>query len=183
MRQFHQQYQEWSRLPLPPRGWPPVPQTDLSNGGDPSSVICLWDGATRCGLHSAGGIVLLTPSGQVLLETGVQFEDIDESMLVELIAHREVILWCLANGFVEVRFHGNAKVIIEKIQQAYTRDSRLGIILEDVCRLLVAHSGFSVRYVGRRNNREAHLVARKAISLYSTSCSSFAFLSWLNSRV
>ncbi|CAL1397676.1 unnamed protein product [Linum trigynum] len=128
----------------------------------------MWDWATRRGSHSAGGMVLFDPGWTLLRAKGVQFAQIEEPLVVELLALREAIIWCLECGLSEVRFGGDAKVNIDKINQANTSDSHLGAVLDEICQYFRAHPGFSVRFVGRENNRVAHSVARKAISLYPT---------------
>ncbi|CAL1399610.1 unnamed protein product [Linum trigynum] len=76
MRQFHQQYEEWVRLPKDriPRGASPmvVPNGEQPSGLDGTwSMVCMWDGAVRRGSHSAGGLVLLTPTRDVWLVKGI----------------------------------------------------------------------------------------------------------------
>ncbi|CAL1397696.1 unnamed protein product [Linum trigynum] len=181
MRQFTQQYEEWVRLPMDKVSQPA--QTHQPGQVVQAGVICTWDGATRSGSHSAGGLVLLTPSRDVLMAKGVQFSIIDDPMMVELLVLREGIIWCLERGFTDVQFEGDAKVVIDKILQADTRDNRVGAILEEVVLGLSSNPGFSVRFVGRSSNRITHLVARKALSLYPTTSRLFDFQSWLISRM
>ncbi|CAL1362741.1 unnamed protein product [Linum trigynum] len=150
---------------------------------DDSQLVCMWDGATRRGSHSAGGMVLCGQGRSVLRAKGVQFARIDEPMVVELLVLREAITWCLEWGLSEVRFEGDAKVIIDKINQADSRDNHLGAVLEEICQHFDAHPGFSVRFVGRDNNRVAHSVARKALSLYPSGNRLFDFRAWLLSRM
>ncbi|CAL1400065.1 unnamed protein product [Linum trigynum] len=183
MRQFHQQCEEWERVSAGRVEQGPRPILHPPGLAWGSSMVCMRDGATRAGSHSAGGMVLLDPHREVLRAQGVQFGAIDDPWVVEALVLREAILWCVANGFQEVRFEGDAKVIIEKINQAETRDSRIGMILEEIRHCMVHNSGFSVRFVGRRNNRVAHAVARKALALYPSTCRSFNFQAWLISRM
>ncbi|CAL1377149.1 unnamed protein product [Linum trigynum] len=86
MRHFHQQYEEWVRLPRDriPRTVPPAavpPGTHQVGLAGEDSVVCMWDGAVRRGSHSAGGMVLLTPTGGVWLVRGVQFPCMDDPCL------------------------------------------------------------------------------------------------------
>ncbi|CAL1387308.1 unnamed protein product [Linum trigynum] len=62
MRQFHQQYEEWMALPLagPMHVSCPTGSHQLAPVAA-DSIVCMWDGATKSGCHSAGGIVLFTP--------------------------------------------------------------------------------------------------------------------------
>ncbi|CAL1358509.1 unnamed protein product [Linum trigynum] len=183
MRQFQQQYEEWVGLPVDrtPMIITPVMQPTMQVGG--SHLVCMWGGATKCGSHSAGGMVLLDPERRILLAKGVQFSQLDDPRMVELLVLRDAIIWCMEQGLSEVRFEGDAKVVIDKINQANTRDSRLGVVLEEIGHYFRIQSGFSVRFVGRENNRVAHLVARKALSLFPTMSRFFDFQSWLISRV
>ncbi|CAL1388088.1 unnamed protein product [Linum trigynum] len=119
----------------------------------------------------------------LLLAKGVQFPSLDAPAMVELLTLREAITWCLDSGLTEVRFEGDAKVLIDKINQGDARENRLGAILEEIGLLLCAQPGFSVRFIGRENNRVAHVVARKALSLSPTMYRSFDFRAWLVSRM
>ncbi|CAL1392885.1 unnamed protein product [Linum trigynum] len=180
MRQYHQQYQEWISLSVgKSQGGPAPPEVEVPH----FPMICLWDGATMTASHSAGGMVVKNHLGDILIAIGFQFAGIEDSLVAEALALREAILWCRDSGFVEVRFEGDAKVLIEKINQANTRDSRVGALLEEIVGAFGSMGGFSVRFVGRRSNRVAHLVARNALHLYPTTSRSFDFLAWLNSRM
>ncbi|CAL1381153.1 unnamed protein product [Linum trigynum] len=107
----------------------------------------------------------------------------DEPATVELLVLREAILWCLRLGYHVICFEGDAKVVIDKINQSNTRDSRMGALLQEVVSYCTLHQGLSVRFVGRSNNRVAHVVAKKGLALYQASCRSFDFMAWLNSRM
>ncbi|CAL1378948.1 unnamed protein product [Linum trigynum] len=185
MRQFSQQFEEWVRLPVDKPVWGPAGAgVHLAAQVDsPAVVICGWDEATRRGSHSAGGVVLMTPNRDILMATGMQFPVIDDPLVVELLVLREAVLWCLSRGLLSVRFEGDSKVVIDKIQAADTRDSRLGAVLAEVLYYFTCNPGFSVRFIGRGNNRVAHLVARKALSLYPNMNRSYDFQTWLLSRV
>ncbi|CAL1385078.1 unnamed protein product [Linum trigynum] len=143
----------------------------------------MWDGAVRSGSHSAGGLVLLTPDREVLLVKGVQFPWIEDPLMVELVTLREAVLWCQSFGWADITFEGDAKIIIDKINLREARDSPLGAVLDELIQIFAGNPGFSVRFVGRRSNRVAHLVARKALSLFPTMGLSFDFRAWLVSRI
>ncbi|CAL1410767.1 unnamed protein product [Linum trigynum] len=128
-------------------------------------------------------MIIRDPGGQVLLVQGVQFDGVDDPIVIESLVLREAIIWCLSLGFSVVCFEGDAKVVIDKINQASTRDNQIGAILEEIVGFFALHSGLSVRFVGRSSNRVAHLVARRALSLYPASCRNFDFAAWLNSRM
>ncbi|CAL1401608.1 unnamed protein product [Linum trigynum] len=106
--QFHQQYQEWVRLPvdLCLRAAPPLGV--LGNANLSHSITCMWDGLTSSGSHSAGGIVIKDFTGHVLLVRGVQFPGMDDPMVAELLVLREAVCWCLELGFLETCFQGDA---------------------------------------------------------------------------
>ncbi|CAL1392405.1 unnamed protein product [Linum trigynum] len=78
MRQLHQQYEEWVGLSLSPVPMWTAPEPGLSSSVDDSRVICMWDGATRRGSHSAGGMVIMNPERAILMAKGVQFQSIDD---------------------------------------------------------------------------------------------------------
>ncbi|CAL1360802.1 unnamed protein product [Linum trigynum] len=123
MRQFHQQCQEWDSIHVDPVI---LPLHSLSNSLDvvqSAAIVCRWDGATKSGSHSAGDLVVLSQDGAVCLAKGVQFPMIDDHKVVELLALREAIHWCLDRGFSAVCFEDDAQVIIERIHHADTRDN------------------------------------------------------------
>ncbi|CAL1400622.1 unnamed protein product [Linum trigynum] len=98
MRQFHQQYEEWVNLPIDRVG---TPHRQTICPGAPSadlSVVCCWDGATRRGASSAGGMVLMNGTREVLLARGIQFPGLVDPMVIELLTLREAINWCLGLG-------------------------------------------------------------------------------------
>ncbi|CAL1400383.1 unnamed protein product [Linum trigynum] len=127
MRQFQQQYEEWARLPMD-KSSPVVSRHEpllSALGREEEGVVCQWDGAVRAGSHSAGGVVLLTSNREVWLVKGVHLPWVDDPLVVELLVLREAILWCLSLGLSAVTFEGDAKVLIDKINQADARDSRV----------------------------------------------------------
>ncbi|CAL1412340.1 unnamed protein product [Linum trigynum] len=182
MCQFHQQYEEWVGLPVEKAPQPSVLLGDNMGLDVPRGVVCMWGGAVRPGSHLAGGIVLLSTDRELLLVKGVQFHLLEDPMAVELLVLREAFLWCLGNGFTNVQFEGDAKVIIDKINQGEARDNRVGDVLEEVLHYFRIHTGLRIRFVGRRSNRVAHLVARKALSLNPIMSRFFDYQAWLNSR-
>ncbi|CAL1367563.1 unnamed protein product [Linum trigynum] len=120
-------------------------------------------------------MVILNFDRAVILAKGIQFLSLVDPMMVEALVLREAIVWCLANGFTGMRFEDDAQVIIEKIHRKDVRDNRVEAILEEIVNSLASNMGFTVRFVGRRNNMVAHLVARQALSLFSSPCRSFDF--------
>ncbi|CAL1376591.1 unnamed protein product [Linum trigynum] len=117
------------------------------------------------------------------MATGVQIAGIDDPMVVELLVLREAMLWCQGLGLTDVRFEGDAKVIIDKLNRGDHGDNRMGAVLEEIANWLHVLPRFSIRFVGRHSNKVAHLVARKALSLYPAMSRSFDFHTWLSSRV
>ncbi|CAL1392026.1 unnamed protein product [Linum trigynum] len=183
MRQFHQQIQEWLSLPRDQTdrlGRPPAPTVVVDGAG---TTICMWDGAVRLGSHAAGGMVILNSDRALILAKGVHFLFLDDPMMVEALVLWEAMGWCLANGFTVMRFEGDTQVVIEKILWRDVRDNQIRAILEEIVNLFASNRGFTVRFVGRRNNRVAHLVARQALSLFPTTCRLFDFQAWLYSRM
>ncbi|CAL1360786.1 unnamed protein product [Linum trigynum] len=114
MRQFNQQYEEWVGLPIDQVPSVTCPLVQPATPVGDSRLVCMWDGVTKSGSHSAGGMVILTPERMLLLAKEVQFPQMDEHAVVELLVLREAIIWCLECGFSEVWFEGDAKVIIDK---------------------------------------------------------------------
>ncbi|CAL1378162.1 unnamed protein product [Linum trigynum] len=183
MQKFSQQYEEWVSLPLDQSLPSPRTSIPLAPPVGDTRVVCFWDGATRQGAPSAGGMVLMTSSHDLLLARGVRFPDMRDPMVVELLTLREAIGWCLGLGFAMVRFEGDAKVVIDKVNSWQADDNRVGAILEEVLHYFESYPGLSVRFVGRNNNRIAHRVARKALSLSPAMSRVFDFQTWLGTRM
>ncbi|CAL1409720.1 unnamed protein product [Linum trigynum] len=183
MRQFNQQVQEWISLPRDRLDQLPHPPASPLNSVGSNLAICMWDGAMRNGSHEVDGMVILNSDKAAILAKGIQFLVLDDPMIIEILVLREAIACCLECEFTAMRFEGDAQVIIEKILRNDVRDNRVGAILEEIVNSFAVNMGFNVRFVGRRNNRVAHLVARKALSLFPTTCRSFDFQAWLNSRM
>ncbi|CAL1397819.1 unnamed protein product [Linum trigynum] len=183
MRQFVQQFEEWVRLPKETVARPIQSDPGQQPLVGPPRMVCRWDGATKAGSHSAGGVVLFHPFGEIAMVRGYHFPGIDNPQVVELLALREAVGWCVELGFTDIVFEGDAKVIIEKINRGDQSDSRMGAVLAELLQYFRIHSGFSIRFIGRRSNRVAHMVARKALSLYPTMSRFFDFQTWLLSRV
>ncbi|CAL1393469.1 unnamed protein product [Linum trigynum] len=130
MRQYHKQYHEWICLPTSRvQRVPPAVNQIAGDTAPPCPFVCRWDGAVKFASHSAGGMVVMDQPGMVLMAKGFHFAGIDNPLLAEILSLWEAILWCSGIGFDQMRFEGDAKTIIDKINQADTRDSRVGALL------------------------------------------------------
>ncbi|CAL1372559.1 unnamed protein product [Linum trigynum] len=134
----------------------------------PGGVVCHFDGAVRSESHGAVGFVIRDDNGGVLMVRGISYEGLVDPMVIELMAFRDALRWCVGAGLAGVRFVGDAKVVIDKIHARITRDAKAGAIFQEVYILLDNHLDFSVQFVGRQNNRVAHMVAKKILDLFST---------------
>ncbi|CAL1390732.1 unnamed protein product [Linum trigynum] len=82
--------------------------------------------------HTRQGMVILTPAREILLVQGVQFEGLDDPMVAELLTLSDAVSWVRNLCFMEMRFEGDAKMVIEKILQRDTRDNQVGAITSPV---------------------------------------------------
>ncbi|CAL1407013.1 unnamed protein product [Linum trigynum] len=73
MRQFHQQFEEWVGLPVDQTPRVQILMMQPTTQVGDSHLVCMWDGATRSGSHSAGGMVLFDPERTLLLARGSSF--------------------------------------------------------------------------------------------------------------
>ncbi|CAL1382286.1 unnamed protein product [Linum trigynum] len=183
MRQYHQQLHEWVSLPEDRLNPHRVPQQLPVEDGTSRSVVCMWDGAVSANSHSTAGLILKDEGGNVLLAKGVFFPNIVDPLVAETLGLREGIQWCQALGIHQVRFEGDAKVLIEKVNAKDARDGRVGAIISEILSLLEVNGGFRVRFVGRNSNRVAHSMARKALSLSQTSYRLYDLCLWVGSRI
>ncbi|CAL1399998.1 unnamed protein product [Linum trigynum] len=188
VQQYESQVKEWLSIVQPVQV-----QRDLSRlggemgGGSRCSqglgvvaYSCFVDGAVAPGSHGAGGLVVRDAMGSVCFVQGFSYAGLVDPFLVELVAFRDAIRWCFLKGLTEVKFYGDAKVVIEKIQRADTRDLRGGRILEEIGGIRWRFQSFEIDFVGRSNNRVAHEVARKTLSLLPASVESFDFERWFS---
>ncbi|CAL1391706.1 unnamed protein product [Linum trigynum] len=148
-----------------------------------SPLVCMWNSAVCVGSHSAGGLIVKDSGGTVVAAKGLVFEGVVDPLVVETISLREALHCCQDLGIPQVRFEGDAKILIDKINAKDARDSRVGAIIKEILSLLRVHSGFCVRFVGRNSNRVAHSVARKTLSLSPASSRLYDFRAWVESRV
>ncbi|CAL1396795.1 unnamed protein product [Linum trigynum] len=107
----------------------------------------MWDDATKSESHSTGGMNIMDQRGMILLAKGVQFSDIYNPMVVELLVLQEAAFWCLAHVYMETSFEGDAN----KINRSDIRDNWSGAILEEVVHYFALHSRLNVRFVGRNS--------------------------------
>ncbi|CAL1360054.1 unnamed protein product [Linum trigynum] len=114
MQQYHLQYHEWISLPVDRSRGPPIPIPPVVDHPD-NPITCMWDGATRSASHSADNMVVKSQTGGNLMARGLQFRGIYDPLDAEALALREAILWCWDSSFAVVRFEGDAKVLIHKI--------------------------------------------------------------------
>ncbi|CAL1361507.1 unnamed protein product [Linum trigynum] len=91
MRQFNQQVEEWMGLPADQAPRVQLPIMRATSHLDGAHWVCMWDGATKSGSHSTGGMVLFDPARALLLARGVQFAHMDDPAVVELLVLREAI--------------------------------------------------------------------------------------------
>ncbi|CAL1357061.1 unnamed protein product [Linum trigynum] len=121
--------------------------------------------------------------GMCFWQRGCFFHNIVNPLVAETLGLREDIQWCQALGIHQVRFEGDAKVLIEKVNAKDVQDGRVGGIISEILSLLGVIGGFWVRFVGRNSNRVAHSVARKVMSLSPASCRLYDFCAWVGSRM
>ncbi|CAL1355816.1 unnamed protein product [Linum trigynum] len=169
-------------------GPPPIPLLDVGGSSThmqgisqlPPGHVCYFDGAVRAGEWSAMGMVLCDSTGAFVSARGGWLQGVPELAMVELVALRESVLWCVSARFTTMLLAGDAKGIIDKVRAGVVNDALGGAILQEIKWMLRDNPGFSVHFVGRQNNRASHLVTRKALSLSLRTLSSFDFCAWLH---
>ncbi|CAL1383383.1 unnamed protein product [Linum trigynum] len=134
VRQFEMQVREWMAFVQPEQV--PVLQRRISSGGRGPVQLhlalpfsCYVDGAVAPGSHGAGGLVIRDGMGRVCMVKGFYYAGIVDPFLVELVAFRDAVQWCLGKGMDAVWFYGDAKGVIEKIQRRDARDMKGGAYL------------------------------------------------------
>ncbi|CAL1375609.1 unnamed protein product [Linum trigynum] len=184
VRQFEEQVREWLAL-IESGNYKQVQEQQGrgESGGvkglQPAMPYCCFvDGAVLDGSHGAGGMVVYDGLGRVCFVQGFRYAGLVDPFLVELVAFRDAVQCRSLKGLVEVQFCGDAKVAIDKIQTRDARDVKGGRILEEIRKLRHFYQRFEVAFVGRSNNRVAHEVVRKTLSLLPASVDTFDFYRW-----
>ncbi|CAL1372514.1 unnamed protein product [Linum trigynum] len=141
--------------------------------------VVTFDGATRLGLLGTSAFVIKDSSGCLLSAQARQWDGVNDALVLEALALRDVLLECQRRNLHSVSVARDAKIIIDK---CYARDfhhSKVGILLKEICCLLDDLPDYSLRFIGRSNNREAHSVARHALFMSPRMFKGFDFFSWL----
>ncbi|CAL1410668.1 unnamed protein product [Linum trigynum] len=187
-QEFLHQVSEWEQLPQgdgnsvgEPSGGRGTDQPTV-DAGSVDGVVCSFDGAVHDGSHAAGGVVLREAGGAVFAAQGLMFTGLQDPMLVELSTLRDAMRWCQHRGLEAVTFEGDAKIVIDKVNARDVCAATGGALFEEIRQLLLLSPGFRVKFVGRQNNRVAHMVAKKALSLFPAGCNGFDFCGWLRSQ-
>ncbi|CAL1385478.1 unnamed protein product [Linum trigynum] len=128
-----------------------------------SIYVATFDGATHLGLLSTSAFVIKDSSGCLLSAQARQWEGVHDAMVLEALALRDVLLECQRRNLHSVSVAGDAKIIIDKCCARDFHHSKVGILLKEICSLLDELSNYSLRFIGRSNNSEAHSVARHAL--------------------
>ncbi|CAL1404143.1 unnamed protein product [Linum trigynum] len=180
VRQLRQQQDEWAAATNSssrggyshgrPRPAPPSPSCPA--GG----VLIHFDGATRHGEGGCIGFVGFSEAGSPIYACGKYYESISDPFLMELLALRDAMDWCLTRGIVSVCFCGDSQLVIRRVSENIIEHDRGGAILEEV-RVLKSSFTF-IRFVfsPRRTNRAAHCVAKTALASANQHLADFRYL-------
>ncbi|CAL1408963.1 unnamed protein product [Linum trigynum] len=130
VRQYEAQVREWlaSMQPSQDQRMPGQVSRGLAEVGRVLSFSCFVDGAAAPGSHGEGGLVVRDAMGRVCFVQGFYYAGLVDPFIVELMAFRDAIWWCSLKDFAEVKFCGDAKVVIEKVQSRDARDVKGGWI-------------------------------------------------------
>ncbi|CAL1399104.1 unnamed protein product [Linum trigynum] len=128
---------------------------------------------------AAGGLVLRDAAGLVVATQWVMFRSLVNPMLVELSTLRDTIRWCPHRGLEVVTIVGDVKIVIDKVNAGGVHDAAGEALFEEIHHMLLASLWLKIRFVVRQNIRVAHMVAKKALSLFSAGCNAFDFRAWL----
>ncbi|CAN1177238.1 Putative ribonuclease H protein At1g65750 [Linum perenne] len=136
-----------------PRWIPPHPQRLKVN----------VDGAVQAPLGGSTGWVLRAPTGMVLHAVGTPYPGITDPFILELLACRDAVSWCVSSGLFQVDFEGDAEMVSKAVRDQESTRAQGGIIVQEVSRLLASSPSFKLLSVRRSANRAAHSVARLAL--------------------
>ncbi|CAL1405112.1 unnamed protein product [Linum trigynum] len=146
-----------------------------------------FDGATGRGDAGAAAYVIgdgSSDAGMVfpIAAAATIYAGIKDAHVLETLAIRDCLKECSTRQLTSLLITGDAKVILDKCLAGDFNDSKVGAILREIKALLAGFGGYcDLRFVGRHRNREAHLVAKKSLSLSPRVLSRFDYVSWLRS--
>ncbi|CAL1379264.1 unnamed protein product [Linum trigynum] len=141
--------------------------------------VVTFDGATRLGLLGTSAFVIKDSSGCLLSAQARQWDGVNDALVLEALALRDVLLECQRRNLHSVSVVGDAKIIIDKCCARDFHHSKVGILLKEICCLLDDLPDYSLRFIGRSNHREAHSVTRHALFMSPRMFKGFDFVSWL----
>ncbi|CAN1225604.1 Uncharacterized mitochondrial protein AtMg00310 [Linum perenne] len=140
-------------VPRQARWIPPFPQRLKVN----------IDGAVQAPLGGSTGWVLRSSTGMVLHAVGTPYPGITDPFILELLACRDAVSWCVFSSLFQVDFEGDAELVSKAIRDQEGTRAQGGIIVQEITRLLTSSPSFKLLLIRRSANRAAHSVARMAL--------------------
>ncbi|CAL1380110.1 unnamed protein product [Linum trigynum] len=145
-----------SRAPPSPNTIPPpIPE---------GFMLVHFDGATKALVGGAIGFVGLSSQRAISFALGRFYTAFDHPFLIELMALRDDMRWCLSHSITNVLFCGDAQVVIRMIAANDSSHALGGAILKEVQVLRTSLARVSFHFAPCRYNRAAHTVAKHALS-------------------
>ncbi|CAL1390217.1 unnamed protein product [Linum trigynum] len=162
-RQLQLQVQEWreaeqTRPAIPHSGngsAPPPFPTRIGHGGlegdrpHPDTIHVWFDEAAKRDQGGSVRFVGFQVSGMILFAFGKAYEGLSDPFVMECLALRDALQWCLMHGFVFVKFHGDSQQLIHRMVRSDVSHDRSGAILEDARALASQFSWVSFCFVSR----------------------------------
>ncbi|CAL1363270.1 unnamed protein product [Linum trigynum] len=168
-RQMESQVAEWTsaqEAAVQTRPIPPIPLMSR-NPGPPTipsgATLVHFDGATKASVGGAIGFVGFSGNQLVIFAFGRFYDFISDPFLIELIALRDALRWCLSHSITNVSFCGDAQVIIRMVNAKDTSHALGGALLSEVQTLRSSLQRVSFHFAPRRYNRAAHFVAKQVL--------------------
>ncbi|CAL1377284.1 unnamed protein product [Linum trigynum] len=164
---FQTQVEEWSstqaalassndrRASVPPgiRGHTPPPIS-------PGTVLVHFDGATKTSIGGGVGFVGFSGPTTILFAFGKFYDYMIDAFIIEMLALRDALGWCLSNSISNVSFCADAHVIIQMINRKDSSHVLGGSLLAEIQVLRVSMQRVSFHFALRKYNRAAHIVAK-----------------------
>ncbi|CAN1279426.1 Putative ribonuclease H protein At1g65750, partial [Linum perenne] len=147
----------------PPSSLAPVPRQPCWIPPRLQRLKINLDGAVQAPFGSSTGWVLRAPTGMVLHVVGTPYLGITDPFILELLACRDAVSWCVSSGLFQVDFESDAEMVSKAVSEQENLRAQGGIIVQEVTRLLASSPTFKLLSVRRSANRAAHSVARMTL--------------------
>ncbi|CAL1381107.1 unnamed protein product [Linum trigynum] len=127
-------------------------------------MLVHFDRATKESFGGAIDFVGFASQNVISFAFGRSYAEVHDPFVIELLALRDAMRWCLSHSVTNVLFCGDAQVVIRMVSAKDSNHALGGAILKEVQVLRTSLARVSFHFAPRRYNRAAHTVAKQALA-------------------